>query len=440
MNFRRLYTMNNSTKIKKCLSDSINYTINNIREFLSNPNTDFTRNRKLTLETIFEFILTLEAGSLKDELYKYFGINEDVPTTSAFVQQRSKINSKAFKLLFDKFNDMTHQDNFYKGYKLLAIDGTVAPISYEPKDTKTLTDCASSHKGFNAFHINALYDLLEHCYQDVIIDNRAQMNENDALYKFADNYKGKQAIFIADRGYESYNSFEHISRGGNKYLVRIKDINSNGIARNIDYDGEFDIDIHRILSKKQTNELKQNSEYRVIPNSSRFDYVDSDHPTHEIDIRIVRFKISDSSYECIATNLERDKFDSNEIKKLYGMRWDIETSFRELKYTLDLNTFHAKKRDLIKQEIYARMTLYNFCERIVRKIKVKKTDKNKHKYQVNFTVAFHIIREFIKIKGGKNPPNIEIIISKEILPIRPGRSDPRKVKPKSVVSFQYRYN
>ena len=33
------------------------------------------------------------------------------------------------------------------------------------------------------------------------------------------------------------------------------------------------------------------------------------------------------------------------------MRWGIETVFRELKYTIGLNAFHAKKRELIKQEI-----------------------------------------------------------------------------------------
>jgi len=39
-------------------------------------------------------------------------------------------------------------------------------------------------------------------------------------------YKGKKAIFIADRGYESYNNFEHVVHSGNKYLIRAGDITS----------------------------------------------------------------------------------------------------------------------------------------------------------------------------------------------------------------------
>ena len=41
----------------------------------------------------------------------------------------------------------------------------------------------------------------------------------------------------------------------------------------------------------------------------------------------------------------------------------------------------------------------------------------------------------------KSPPDVEALISKEILPVRPGRHDPRKVDHKKAVSFLYiKYN
>lgn len=64
---------------------------------------------------------------------------------------------------------------------------------------------------------------------------------------------------------------------------------------------------------------------------------------YELPVRIVRFKISDDSYEVIATNLSEDLFSSNDLKMLYSMHWGIETSFRDLKYTVGLRYFHAKK-------------------------------------------------------------------------------------------------
>ena len=159
---------------------------------------------------------------------------------------------------------------------------------------------------------------------------------------------------------------------------------------------------------------------------------------YEFHTRIVRFKITEDTYECIMTNLSKDEFSIDQIKYLYQKRWGIETSFRELKYAINLSALHSKKRELIRQEIYARMLLYNFSQRIIQKIKIK--NKNtKYIYQVNFTRAFHIIREFLRKKSGK-PLSIEPLIANEILPIRPNRSNTRNVKHKDVVCFNYRFD
>ena len=162
-------------------------------------------------------------------------------------------------------------------------------------------------------------------------------------------------------------------------------------------------------------------------------------PWYEFNCRVVRFKITENTYETVITNLSREEFLMEEISEIYDMRWGEETSFREFKYAIGLNALHAKKRELIQQEIYARMLMYNFCQRIVQEIKIPKKDRIKYTYQVNFTRSVHIIREFLRKKGGKNPP-VEHLIAKEILPIRPGRKYKRQDRPKTVVYFNYRYN
>ena len=63
--------------------------------------------------------------------------------------------------------------------------------------------------------------------------------------------------------------------------------------------------------------------------------------------------------------------------------------------------------------------------------------KRKYLYQLNYTRAIHICRFFLTIRKGA-PPDVEFLISRELLPVRPGRSDPRKVKFQSAVSFLYR--
>lgn len=47
------------------------------------------------------------------------------------------------------------------------------------------------------------------------------------------------------------------------------------------------------------------------------------------------------------------------MKKLYHLRWGIESSFRKLKYDLGCIQFHSKQDNFIEMEIYAHMIMFN---------------------------------------------------------------------------------
>ena len=440
--------MNNVNFLQKKLYDSIDELINDYHLYLTDDKDFFSRNRKLPLKTLVESILFMGANPIKDELYDMFNF-KDTPTSSAFIQQRKKLHYNAFKFLLESFNKKTYssKNKLFKGYRLFAIDGSSIPISHDPNDEDTyikqITKFKSSAKGHNALHLVASYDLLDHTYDDVIIQGEAHLSEPDAFNTLVMLNKWIKSIFIADRGFESLNSFVHVMKANKKYLVRVKDINSNGLLSSLpDQDSEeFDIDYQFIATTKQTKEVREHKEkYKFLSTSSRFDHFEDNNAYYPIDMRIVRIKIGEDKYECIITNLDRNEFSTEDIKKLYEMRWGIETSFRELKYSVGLNGFHAKNRNSIKQEIYAKLLFYNFSERIIRKVKPRLPRKErKYAYAINSTRAFHNIRIYLKRKrGSKRPPDIETIIANDIEPIRTGRSDPRKVRKQSPVHFIYR--
>jgi len=86
---------------------------------------------------------------------------------------------------------------------------------------------------------------------------------------------------------------------------------------------EFDINIHRILTKKQTNVTKSNPGiYKILTSNTTFDYLDKNiNMFYPLTFRMVRFKISEDAYETIITNLDSEKFPPKKIKKLYQLRW-----------------------------------------------------------------------------------------------------------------------
>ena len=120
------------------------------------------------------------------------------------------------------------------------------------------------------------------------------------------------------------------------YLIRVKDKDSNGIlgAIQLPQTDTFDLDIHKRLTRKQTNEVKAHPEkYHFLPKNAAFDFLDlHTNLYYDMDFRVVRLKIAENSYECIITNLDRNTFPPEKIKVLYHMRWGIETSFRYLKH------------------------------------------------------------------------------------------------------------
>ncbi|EHD53121.1 isopentenyl pyrophosphate isomerase [Streptococcus pneumoniae GA16531] len=56
---------------------------------------------------------------------------------------------------------------------------------------------------------------------------------------------------------------------------------------------------------------------------------------------MVRLEVEEGKYETLVTNTD---YSVQELKNLYASRWGIETSFRDLKYSIGLVNFHAKKK------------------------------------------------------------------------------------------------
>lgn len=115
--------------------------------FVNDPNTDFTRKRKLDFETFLKIMLTMEGGSMKNELLDYFKFDVNAATVSAFNQQRSKVLPIAFEFLFHEFSATIKNKNLFNGYRLIACDGSVINIARNPNDKDTYFQTTKEAKG-----------------------------------------------------------------------------------------------------------------------------------------------------------------------------------------------------------------------------------------------------------------------------------------------------
>lgn len=422
-------------KIKQQLEDEI-HSITSQPEIFAQSALDFSRNRKLSFETTIKIILSLGGKSLASELLTHFDFTLQTPTVSAFVQARSKIKIEAFKQLFYNTIPNKKQYKTFKGYRLLAHDGSDINIAYDEKDIESHHIGGTKRKRGSMLHLNTLYDPLNKQYIDVDIQKRRKINERQSLCEMVDHFNFHQpTIVLADRGYEVFNVYEHINKSGQNFLIRVKDTTSNGFLKSLELPSTetFDTDLNLLLTRRQTNKIKADSQYHFLPQTSRFDYLPpKSKDNYPLTLRIVRIKLSQNRYESLITNLDPFGFPGEVLKELYHLRWGIETSFRELKYALGLNQLHSKKQDFILQEIYARLIMYNFSMEIALTVAV--VHHSRTSYQINFTQAIGICKRFFLFQHIE----VETLIQRYILPIRPNRSDGRTLVHKGFGGFLYR--
>ena len=430
-------------RLKKELLSSIKNVCKSTVDIAVDPDRHFTRDRKLPLFEVIRCIISMGGNSTKHELLDILGYSPSTATSSAFIQQRAKLKPEALKMVMDIFNGRCSKYWKKEDFRVLAVDGSDIQIPTNPEDVETFFPGQNEQASYNLLHLNAMYDLKNQIYADITFGR----NEHASFVEMVDSSNIEKALVIADRGYESFNNMAHVQEKGWFFLIRIKD-GDYGIKSGfkLPSDDEYDISIELNLTRKQTNAVKKlikdRNRYRYVAYSTPFDFLPARSRKYDPDVfyllkfRIVRLRINDELYETLLTNLPGEEYPPDELKRLYNSRWGIETSFRSLKYTTGLLHLHSKKVACIKQEIYAKVIMYNFTEMVTSHVIIK-NKRRKYTYRANFSIATHMCRMFLR--NNASPPEVEAMIVRETVPVRPGRARPRIMKnTRTYICFSYK--
>lgn len=259
--------------ISRRLDDVIDSTIESIGCFCVDPVSNFTRSRILTPKTLIKFILGLQAHSLSGEISDYFTSSDiDIPSVSAVSQRRDLLYPEIFKSINRKFLSSIDNLSTLNGYYILAQDGTDINLPFLRGDTQI---SYGQDSVVCQYHLNALYDCINHVFWESRIDLPTKKSEVSALIDFINhrNYP-ENSIITADRNYESYNLMAHCIENNQKFVFRVKDIDTKkGILTSLSLpDESFDITVTRTLTNVQTKEVKknENNQFVFVPSTLVF--------------------------------------------------------------------------------------------------------------------------------------------------------------------------
>ena len=351
--------------------------------------TDFTRKRKMDFEKLIHYILNKKGLSTNMEINNFFNkIDEDTDMSAqSLLAQRLKLKPEVFVELNEDYLKgfyMEYRDTDvknYKGYILKAIDGTDFEIPNTEKSKDTFGRVkAKEGESIPRTSVSMCYDVLNGYIIDVIPEkyrsNEIYMAKRHMRkdQKVTENYN---SIYIMDRNYVSYDFLAFLQKNDIKFLSRL----------NLGY------------YIKETESMKTKDEIVEIANTKermKRKYFE-DEETREyakenkIEVRILKYILKTGEEEYLITNLK--EFSYEELFEIYGERWNIETLYNSLKNKLQIEKFTSSKEEIIKQDIYASVLVYNMVQTMRNEAKEDIEQKNyKHEMKINENISIGLFK------------------------------------------------
>lgn len=437
------------------LSFVIDEVCKNKKSFVENPDTDFTRNRKLTLNDLLMMLIRIEGNCMNAEIFKAFPDIKQRMCASAVIQQRDKLKPEIFLQILRLFNQYIPIKHRWKNkYRILAIDGSKfqTPTNHKSKyffghygrNRKT----GEENEAISMLHFHGLYDVLNRFYLDVCLTpTKGKGNdERSAAIDMMHRNDLADTIITMDRGYDGYNMIENGNRFGGHYIIRCKLDETIPEIENLpdeEIDKWFTVRV-TISAKKKYKELgyrkingrKKDSGKTLSKNTKykRWDFEEA----CTVSFRAVKFQLDNGKWEVLLTNLNRQDVSLKDLKELYFLRWRIETAYRDFKYTIGSKSFHSKKDKFLEQELYAHTVMYNLVTVMIEQITIEVKDGEKHTKKVDFKMTVVCIRDFLFNIGKQSYEELLINIGSYVHSVVLNRRDKRKIRPPTLIPFTYR--
>jgi len=392
-------------------------------------NKDFTRKRKLPFVSLVLFMINLIKQTLQKELTNFMELiknKKENITKSAFSQSRLKLRPEAFIELNNTLVEEFYTDNIikkWKGFRLLAIDGSKLILPTHSKELMEKFGTLSSGMIIPQAQISTCYDVLN----EIILDSQLetiQINEmNQAVRHLEKLSKGDLIIF--DRGYSATWFY---------YMIKLKELDFvNRIPKGFRKDAE-----NFRLSNKEEDII----EVDIPPQKSRYGlqrYGLTKDKVEPFKLRLVKVILDTGEVEVLATTLlDKEKYSLGIFRELYFKRWGIETNYNRLKSNIHVEEFSGLTEISIRQDFFANVLINNFQSIIALDSKEEMDKENKGKeyeYKINRNLSLGFMKDkIVEILASDDPryyDELKELFKMNPNPIRKGRKNPRKHQDKN---------
>jgi hypothetical protein len=388
------------------------------------------------------FQINIATKSLAVELTRFFHRIEGNEEERSFSKQsyseaRMKLKHSAYiELNDDVVKDYYADDDYkkYKGYRLLAIDGSRIQLPNNEAVIKEFGLAENNGKSVPMAMTSIAYDVLNHMAVNAYVD-RYETSERLLAERHLERIREltpqSRDILLLDRGYPSVPLCVKMLVLGCNFVIRC---NEKGFLN----------EVKALAQSRETDQLIEIDLMKgTLARRERLQGIIQYHTMHKVQLRIVKILLENGTIEYLLTSLiDRQAVSLNDLKELYHLRWNEETYFNFQKNVLEIENSSGKTPETIRQDYFARVLSGNLSSLMIEEAQEQvdtetqnKEDRQYQQYTINRTVATGILKdEMIEMLFApkeswdmKSKMLIETI-KKHIIPYVPGRSFPRKIR------------
>lgn len=316
-------------------------------EGLAVPDKAFVRQSKLTLPALFVFLLSLVASGKSQGVdgksgafFRHARRSGLWPVAEAV--HRSTVTKARAKLPWTAFESLHHDavrlayaswpvsdDATWQGLSVFAIDGS----KYRLPATEALRkafdpDSGLDHPGKGHYPqclVSTAYDVFRRLPVARTVQPMGEANEREEAKALLPHIPAG-GVLLLDRGYPSYDLVLHLLGYYSGYWVIRCPASSTFPA---------------IEAFAQSGQLQ--AAVTLAPPKAT-----------PIRLRVIRLVSPEGEISVLLTNLpEEDRFSAEAVIALYFRRWAVEVHYRDEKTFLEIETFHSRTENGIRQELFA---------------------------------------------------------------------------------------
>lgn len=253
---------------------------------------------------------------------------------SAICQARKKLPASVFQVLNTRILETANAlaADPWKGHRVFAVDGT--KINLPPELINWAYPLPAQSSSYPQGLVSCLYHLRSRIPVDFDLSPRA--NERVMALRHLAGLQPTDVV-VYDRGYFSYEMlYRHADRG----LECIYRLATNSYP-----------EIEAFFASADEERLVS-----LLPVPKRQHELLVEHPDlvfRPLALRLVKYVVGPTTVVLGVTLLDKEKYPRADLAALYHGRWGIEELYKISKVLVDVEDFHAKTEQGVKQELFA---------------------------------------------------------------------------------------